>query len=98
VKAALEKAVALKVKLAATVREIGSVEQQIAEIVKEQARLRANMARVPENSPPYQRYLKKLDEQETQIERLQEQVRTLRAREQAQRQEYEAFLLALEVE
>ena len=98
VKAALEQAVALKTKLAATLREIQVAEQQIGVIVKDQACLRANRERVPQNSAPYQRYLKKLDEQETQIERLQEQVQTLRAREQTQRQEYEAYLLKLEVE
>jgi hypothetical protein len=97
-KAALEQAVALKVKLAGTLRESETVDKQMSAIVQDQGRLRANMARVPENSAPYQRYLKKLDEQETQIERLQEQLRTLRAREQTQRQEYEAFLLGLNVE
>jgi hypothetical protein len=97
-KAALEQAVALKVKLAASLREIETVDKQMSAIVQDQVRLRANMARVPENSAPYQRYLKKLDEQETQIERLQEQLRTLRAREQTERKEYEAFLLGLNVE
>jgi hypothetical protein len=98
VKAALEQAAALKAKLGGTLREIGVVERQIADIVKDQGRLRANMERVPEKSAPYQRYMKKLDEQETQIDRLQERLATLRATEQQQRKDYEAFLLALEVE
>jgi hypothetical protein len=98
VKAALEQAIAFKTKLADTLREITQVEKQIRAIVEDQVRLRANLERVPPNSPPYQRYLKKLDEQETQIERLQEQVRTLRQREEVQRKEYEAFLLSLNLE
>jgi hypothetical protein len=56
-KAALEQAVALKAKLAATLRKIQVAEPQMGVIVKDQARLRANMERGPQNSAPYQRYL-----------------------------------------
>ena len=67
-------------------------------IVEDQVRIRANMERVPVNSPPYQRYLKKLDEQETQIEALQSQVKMLRQREEVQQRDYETFLLGLNLE
>lgn len=98
VREALEQAIALKSKLADVSRDIAKVEKQIRVIVEDQVRIRANMERVPANSAPYQRYLKKLDEQETQIETLQEQVRTLRLREDEQRKSYEAFLLGLNLE
>lgn len=76
-KKAIETAITLKTKLADTQREIANVEKQMRAIVEDQIRLRANMERVLVISPPYQRYLKKLDEQETQIEAFQAQVKTL---------------------
>jgi hypothetical protein len=98
VKAALEQAIALKMKLGETLRAIGQAERDMEALVKDQARLRANLERVPANSLPYQRYMKKLDEQETQIEQLQEHVRGLRRQEEEQRKAYETFLLNLNVE
>jgi hypothetical protein len=98
VKAALEQAGKLKEKLVATQREADDLRRQEKAIVEDQARIRANMARVPEKSAPYQRYLKKLDEQEMQIERLQAQVRTGQVRENEQRAAFEKFLLSLDVE
>jgi hypothetical protein len=98
VKAALEQAMALKTKLGDTLRAIGQAEKDIDALVKDQARIRANIERVPANSLPYQRYLKKLDEQETVIEQLQGQVQKLRQQEVEQRKAYETFLLSLNVE
>ena len=43
----------------------------------EQARIRANMERVPKDSQAYMRYLKKFDDQETEIERRQAKSATL---------------------
>ncbi|HZZ77870.1 MAG TPA: DUF4139 domain-containing protein [Gemmataceae bacterium] len=97
-KKALETAISLKTKLADTQREIAQVEKQMRGIVEDQARIRANMERVPMNSPPYQRYLKKLDEQETQIEAFQAQIKTFRQREEEQRRNYETYLLGLNLE
>jgi hypothetical protein len=97
VKEALERAVALKAKLSETQKEIAQVQRQLRDIVEDQARLRANMERVPPTSAAYQRYLKKFDEQETEIEKLQEQVRQLQRSEAEQRKAYENFLLALDV-
>jgi hypothetical protein len=98
VKKAMETAISLKTKLADTQREIAQVDKQMRAIVEDQARIRANMERVPMNSPPYQRYLKKLDEQETQIEAFQAQTKTLRQREEANRRDFETFLLGLNLE
>jgi hypothetical protein len=98
VKKALETALSLRSKLADTQREIAQAEKQMRAIVEDQVRIRANMERVPMNSPPYQRYMKKLDEQETQIEAFQAQVKTLRQREEAQRRDYETFLLGLNLD
>ena len=58
--------------------QIGSLEQEIAQleaqrqaVFKDQERLRENLARAPANSDLAKRYLKKLDEQETTLESLQ---------------------------
>src|SRR5205807_1227796 len=90
VEAALQKAQTQKMKLGQTETDIAEVGKQIKAIAEDQTRIRANMERVPQDSAPYQRYLKKLDEQETQIETLQERTKTLRRQEEQQRREYEA--------
>jgi hypothetical protein len=97
-KDALAKAADLKRKLEATRQEIAQAERQLKAIVEDQARLRANMERVPRDSEAYKRYLKKFDEQETEIEKLQEQIKKLQATEHQQRQAYEDYLSNLSVE
>jgi hypothetical protein len=95
---ALTKARDLKGKLIATRRAITQTERQLKWIVDDQARLRANMERVPKDSDAYKRYLKKFDEQETEIEKLQDAVKKFQVTEQEQRQAYEDFLANLSVE
>jgi hypothetical protein len=97
-KDALTKAKDLKRKLEVTRREIAQVERQLRAILDDQARLRANMERVPKDSNAYKRYLKKFDEQETEIEKLQDAVKKLQATEHKQRQAYEDYLSNLSVE
>ena len=55
------------------------------------------MARVPEKSEAYGRYLKKLEAQEKEIERLQGQIKKGRAVEQQRRDEYHQYLANLTV-
>jgi hypothetical protein len=97
-KAALAKARDLKGQLAATRREIAQKERQLKAITDDQARLRANLARVPPDSAAYKRYLKKFDAQETEIEKLQDAIKTLQATEHQQRKAYEDYLSNLSVE
>jgi len=63
VKAALEQIIKLRADLAHTQHEIGKEEQALQGIEKDQERMRANMARVPQTSEAYKRYLKKFDDQ-----------------------------------
>jgi hypothetical protein len=98
VREALAQAIALKTKLADTLRVIAKAEADLKAITDDQARLRANLERVPKTSAAYQRYLKKFDEQEPQIEKLQEQIRKARQKEEEQRKAYETFLVSLNVE
>jgi hypothetical protein len=97
-KEALAKASDLKGRLEATRREIGQTERQLKAITDDQARLRANLERVPPTSEAYKRYLKKFDEQETEIEKLQDAIRKLQVTEQQQRKAYEDYLMNLSVE
>jgi hypothetical protein len=97
-KDALAKAVDLKRKLETTRREIAAAERQLKAILDDQARLRANLERVPPGSEAYKRYLKKFDDQEVEIEKLQEAIKKLQVTEQEQRTAYEAYLSNLSVE
>jgi hypothetical protein len=98
VKQALEQALRLKSELAQTQAEIRTEEEALAVIEKDQARMRANMERVPQTSQAYKRYLQKFDDQETEIEKRRAVVTKLQHKAEGQRKEYEAFLLNLNVE
>jgi hypothetical protein len=98
VKKALEKALDLRGKLAATQREIQKQEQQLNVITADQDRLRKNLKEMPPEAAAYKRYLKKFDDQETEIERLQKLIKEMQDGEFAQRRDYENFLVTLVVE
>lgn len=98
VKEALQRAVELKGKWAATQQEIRTQEQALKVIEQDQARMRANMERVPQTSEAYKRYLKKFDDQETEIEKTRMRIVKLQAQAEEQRQAYEGFVSNLTVE
>ena len=98
VKEAMEKAVTLRNKQAATKRELVHVEKQLKAINDDQTRLRANIDRLPQTSAAYKRYLKKFDDQETQIEKFQAAIQEKQEEEKKQQQDYEDYLSALTVE
>lgn len=97
VKEALEKVVTLRNRWNDTTQEIARREQRMKEISDEQGRIRENMTRLSQTSELYSRYLKKLDQQETELENLREQVETLRKTEAQQRDELIDYLLNLDV-
>ena len=97
VKDALAKAIALKNALAGTERQIQERQQLVQQISAEQARLRENMKTVGQQTEYYTRLLKKLDEQETQIEKLQKEVTDLQNSQQKQRKDLEDYLANLDV-
>jgi hypothetical protein len=98
VKEALEKATALRAKLVNTQRERGDLEAELKAITDDQTRLRANFERLPPTSAAYKRYLEKFDTQETQIEKLQADIKKLQETEKAQQKDYEEYLVGLTVE
>ena len=70
---------------AETEREIAALETELAEITQDQERIRGNMTAVQAETAYYRRLLRKLDEQETHIDRNGAEIERLR--ELASRQE-----------
>ena len=67
-KEALQRVVQLRSKLDDTRAQRTRLDQRTAKITAEQARIRENMHRLQQNSDLYNRYVKKLDQQETELE------------------------------
>jgi hypothetical protein len=97
-KKALEKAMDLRAKVAAVQRELQQTERQLKVITDDQDRLRKNIKEMPPEAAAYKRYLKKFDDQETEIERLQQQIKKLQEDEHARRKDLESYLTNLTVE
>ena len=98
VKEALEKAAGLRGKLSETQTELGQLQTQLKAITDDQVRLRANFERLPPTSEAYKRYLKKFDTQETEIEKLQDDIKKMQTTEKSQTREYEDYLAGMSVE
>jgi hypothetical protein len=98
VKAALEKAVALRSSVSEWQQQIAREERLLRTIEQDQGRMRANMAQVPPTSEAYKRYVKKFDDQETQIEGLREKITKLNDKRDGSQRELDSFLAALNVE
>jgi len=98
VKAGLEQALQLRWALAKTQREIQELERQLRTITQDQARLRANLKEMPATAAAYKRYLKKFDDQETQIEKYQADIKKLQGIEHSQRKEFDDFLAGFSAE
>jgi hypothetical protein len=98
VKEALEKATGLRGKLSETQAQLGQLQGQLKGITDDQVRLRSNFERLPPTSDAYKRYLKKFDTQETEIEKLQDDIKRLQTTEKGQLKEYEDYIAGLTVE
>jgi DNA repair exonuclease SbcCD ATPase subunit len=98
VKESLKKAVGMRATLEQTVTTLKELRAQAKEISEEQARLRTNMEKLPPTSELYKRYLSKLDQAETGLERLQSEVKEKEADERKRKKEYDGFLEKLNVE
>ena len=81
-----------------TQRQIEEINRQLKEITDDQARLRQNLEKVPATSEAYKRYVKKFDDQETQIEKLQEQLKQKQAAAKGQQKTLEDSFKGLTAE
>jgi len=95
VRDALQQVLALKQAAATTVRQIDQHVQQVGTITTEQSRIRENMKAVSPSTDYYARLVKKLDQQETQIETLQQEVSGLQKQLDSQRKELDNKLAEL---
>ncbi|MDN5942623.1 MAG: hypothetical protein L0H94_12130 [Nitrospira sp.] len=97
VKDALQRLVQLRSALDETCGHRTRLDQRTAEITAEHARIRENMQRLPQNSDLYNRYVKKLDQQETDLEKLRKDIESLKSREEEQRRELQIYVMNLDV-
>jgi hypothetical protein len=79
VRAVLAKLLELRGKLEDTRGGIAAEQAALKEIADDQDRIRKNIERAPKESEAYKRYVKKFDDQETEIEKRQAKVKELRA-------------------
>ncbi len=98
VRTALEKVVSMRNGLADVQRRRADTEQRINDYSQEQARIRENMRVLAQNSDLYARYVKELDQQETQIASLRDQLSKLRSDEESQRKQLDDYLANLQVD
>jgi hypothetical protein len=98
VRKALVQVVQSKNALIDTQRQIDARKAEIADVTQEQTRIRDNMKTVASNSDYYNRLLKKLDEQETSIEKLQKENGELQKTLEKQRTELDASINGLNVQ
>src|SRR5205814_631698 len=92
VKDGLQQALELRWSLNKTQREIAELERQLKVITDDQARLRADLREMPPTAAAYKRYLEKFDQQETQIEKYQADIKKLQGTEHSQQKDFEDFL------
>jgi hypothetical protein len=97
-KAALEKLVEQNDQIQMTRSDLGHLQQKLADIANDQARLRANLKEMPSTAAAYKRYLEKFDTQETAIEKLQEQIQGMQARLQKEQGALDAYLNGLDLQ
>jgi hypothetical protein len=97
VKQALAKALEFKAAMVKVQQSLGDVNQQLKIITDDQTRLRANLREMPQSAAAYKRYLEKFDKQETEIEELQKQQKSLQTRELEARQALDGYLSSLNV-
>jgi hypothetical protein len=98
VKAGLKKSLELRWAMQKTQREIAELQRQLDAIRNDQPRLRANLKELPQTSEAYKRIVKKFNEQETQIEKYQEDIKKLQGVEHEQRKDFEDYLAAFTAE
>jgi hypothetical protein len=98
VKNGLKQALELRLARNKTTQDIKELDRQLKVLTEDQARLRANLREVPADSDIGKRYLKKLNDQETTIEKYQADLKTLQTTEHNQSKEFDQFLASFSAE
>jgi chaperonin cofactor prefoldin len=97
VKKALAEIVRRKQRIEQTVAQRQQLEQRIREIGEDQSRIRQNMAQLDHDTDVYRNYVKKLSNQETQVEQFRAEIAKLSADEMSQRKSLDDFLTGLDL-
>ena len=97
VKIALAEVLKRKQALLDVANKRGQLEQQIRTIADEQSRIRENMGRLDHNTDLYKRYVKKLADQEDEVDRLRGQIKDLADQENQLRKSLDEYLLGLDL-
>jgi hypothetical protein len=92
VKDALREVVRQRKELADLARRKQQLEQEIATISQEQERIRGNIQAIDRNTDLYNRYVKKFADQEDQVERNREEIRSLEQQINTARQSLDEYL------
>jgi hypothetical protein len=98
VKAGLKQAMELRWAMNKTQREIAELQRQLNAITQDQPRLRSNLKELPQSSEAFKRIVAKFNEQETQFETYQADIKKLQGVEHNQRKEFDDFLAAFTAE
>ena len=98
VKSGLQKAMDLRWTMQKTQREIAELNRQLNTIRNDQPRLRQNLKELPQTSDAYKRIVKKFNDQETQIEQYQADIKKLQGVEHQQKKTFEDFLAGFTAE
>ncbi len=98
VREALGKAISMRSGMVDTQRQMDDRRRQITDITQEQTRIRDNIRTVDRTSDYGTRLLKKLNDQETQIEKLQAELQALQKTIDQQRKDLETYLQNTTVE
>jgi hypothetical protein len=83
---------------AETASKLAEEQAALKEIAEDQTRIRANIERVPKDSDAFKRYLKKFDDQETEIEKRQAEVKKLTKLKDQQAKEFGEMLRTMNAE
>jgi len=97
VKAALADVIKRKQAIQEVAQKRGQLEQQIRTITDDQPRIREDMGKLDHGTDLYKRYVKKLSDQEDELEKLRPQVKELQERENELRKALDDYLLGLDV-
>ena len=98
IKQALAKVLQMRTSMATAKKSLAEEIAALKAIGDDQTRIRANLERVPKDSEAYKRYLKKFDDQETEIEKRQAKQKELETQIIAEESAYKSYLEKLKVE
>jgi len=97
-KAKLQEALKVKASWDNVRQDVATANQRVLTITVDQKRLRDNMRELPKESELFKRYLKTLEEQETEMDKLQASLKTMHGEEAKSRAAYDDYLANLTAE